>query len=103
MVHGEIVENLPPLKGGGLRKKEEEKEDEIKRNLQIENQSYNDWIFQINCNKLKWVNPRGLIEGKNHCCVSCNKLCLKGNNKTAHWVGYSKLNHYIYNIFKRTA
>ena len=50
------------------------------------NQSWNDWKFQIPWDKLEWLNPRSLIERKNTFCVSSNKLCLKDNNKTAHWV-----------------
>ena len=28
------------------------------------NQSWKEWKFQINWNKLEWVNPRSSIEGK---------------------------------------
>ena len=52
------------------------------------NQSWNGWKFQINCNELYWFNPRSRVEGKNPSCVSTNKLCFKGNNKTAHWFGH---------------
>ena len=51
-------EKLPPLKKRKLSKKAEEKEDEIKRNLQTANQNWNEWKFQIHWNKLEWVNPR---------------------------------------------
>ena len=57
----------------------------------MENQSWNDWIFQIHWNKLEWVNPKSLIEGKNPFCVSTKNVYLKDNSKTSHWVGYSKL------------
>ena len=43
-------------------KKAQEKEDEIKRNPHKANQDWNDWIFQINWNKLDWVNPRSRDE-----------------------------------------
>ena len=33
--------------------------------MQIENQKWNDWKFQIQWNKLEWVNPRSRIEQKN--------------------------------------
>ena len=46
--------------------------------------------FQIHWNKLEWANPISCIEGKNLFCVSSKKLCLKDNNKIAHWVGHSK-------------
>ena len=48
------------------------------------NQSWNEWKFQIHWDKLKWVNPRICIEGKNPFCVSSQKLWLKDNNKTTH-------------------
>ena len=41
--------------------------------------------------KLKWANKRSCIEWKNPFCVSSKRFCLKDNNKTAHWVGNSKL------------
>ena len=42
-------------------------------------------------NKLEWVNPRSCIKGKSTFGVYSNKFSLKDNNKTAHWVGHSKL------------
>ena len=56
------------------------------------NQNWNDWKFQIHWNKLEWINPRSRIEQKKPFCVSSEKICLKYNNKTAHWYGHSKLN-----------
>ena len=84
MLHETINEKLPPRKKLKLIKKAKEKEDEIKINLQMENQSWNDWNFQIHWNELEWENPRSRIEGKNPFLVSSKKLCLKDNNKTAH-------------------
>ena len=55
-------ENLLPLKKSKLRKKAQEKEDEIKRNLQTENQNWNDWRFQIHQNKLEWVDSININE-----------------------------------------
>ena len=69
----------------------QEKEDEIKRNLQMENQSWNDWKFQIYWNILEWDNPGSRIEGKIPFCVSSEKFCLKDNKKNSHWVGHQKL------------
>ena len=73
---------LPPRKKRKLSKKSQEKEDEIKRNLKMENQNWNHWKFQIHWNKLEWVNPRILIEQKNPFCISSKKVCLKDKNKT---------------------
>ena len=55
------------------------------------NQNQNDWIFQIHWNKHEWVNSRSCNEQNNPFCMSFKKLCLKDNNKTAYWVGRSKL------------
>ena len=44
--------------------------DEIKRKIQMANQIWNDWKFQIHWNELEWVNPRIRNEGKNTFCVS---------------------------------
>ena len=32
--------------------------------MQTANQNWNDWKFQINWNKLEWVNPRNCNERK---------------------------------------
>ena len=55
------------------------------------NQNCNEWKFQIHWNKFGWVNPIICIEQKTQFCVSFRKICLKDNNKTAHWFGYQKL------------
>ena len=83
-VNGNKKENkkLTPTNKQKPRKKAKEKEDKIKINLQIADQSCNDWKFQIYWNKLQWVNPRSSIEGKSPFYVSSKKFCLKDNNKT---------------------
>ena len=86
-----LSEKLPHLNKRKIRKKAQEKEDEIKRNLQMANQSCNYWIFQIHWNKLELVNPRNNSEVKNCFCISSKRFYLKDNNKTSHWVGHSKL------------
>ena len=58
----------------------------------MENQSWNEWRFQIHWNKIDWVNPRNSSKGNNPFCVFSKIFCLKDNNKTAHWVTQSKLN-----------
>ena len=57
----------------------------------MDNQNWNDWKFQINCNNREWVNPFSRNEVNNPFFVFSKDLYLKGNNKTAHWVGRSKL------------
>ena len=86
-----IKDKLPPLNKRKPSKKSQEKEYEIKRHLNMLNQSCNDWEFQIHWNKLEWFNPRSFIKIKNNFWVSSRKFGLEDNNKTAHWVGHSKL------------
>ena len=86
-----LNENLPPLKKQKPSKKPQENEDKSKRNLQMANQSCNEWVFQIHWNKLELVNPRNNSEVKNFFCISSKRFYLKDNNKTPHWVGHSKL------------
>ena len=62
-----------------------------KTNVQMANQNWNDWKFQIHWNKHDWVNPRSHIEWKNPFCAYSKTLFLKDNNNTVHWVGYLKL------------
>ena len=57
----------------------------------MENQSWNDWRFQIKWNKLEWVNLRNSNKVNNPFCVSSKKFDLKDNDKTSHWVVHSKL------------
>ena len=86
-----LNEKLPPLKKQKLRKKTQEKRDEIKINLKIANQNWNDWKIHIHWKKLEWVNPRSRNERKNPVFVSSKILCLKCNHKHTHWVGQLKL------------
>ena len=55
------------------------------------NQIWNDQKFQIDWNKLGWINPRNLSEVKNLFCVYSKTFYLKGNNKTSYWLGHYKL------------
>ena len=70
-----------------MRKKAQENKEEIKINMQMANQAWNDWKFQIHCNKIDWVEPRSRDERKNPFCVYF--FCLEDNNKTSHWVDHS--------------
>ena len=67
-----LSNNLPNLKKSKLSKKEQEKEDEIRRNLQKANQYWNDCKIKIHWNKLWWVNPRNCNEQKIQFCVFSN-------------------------------
>ena len=57
-----LGQKLPPLKKIRPRKKAQENEGEIKIKLHKANQAWNDWKFQIQWNKLEWVNPRSRDE-----------------------------------------
>ena len=57
----------------------------------MENQSWNDYKFEIHWSKLEWVNPRSCIGGRKFFCVYSKKFCLEDNSKTAHQVGHLKL------------
>ena len=69
-MHEELNEKILPLKKRKLSKKAQEKEDEIKRNLQMANQNWNNCKFQMHCNKIEWVNQISCIKLKNAFCVS---------------------------------
>ena len=58
--------------------------------MQMANQNWNGWKFQIHWDKLEWVNPRIRNEKKPTLCAF-QKFYLEDNNKTAHWVGHSRL------------
>ena len=91
-----INEKLPPPKKMRLRKKAQEKEDEIKRKIYKANQAWNHWNFQMHWNKFEWVNPRSREE---------RFVCLlwKKNIKTEHLVGHLQLRSLdVDNFFKTT-
>ena len=48
-----LNEKLPPLKKQNISKNSQEKEDEVKINLQMANQNWNNCKFQIHWNKLE--------------------------------------------------
>ena len=51
-----------------MGKKSQEKEDIIKINIKMANQSWNDWKFQIHWNTIEWVNIKILIDVNNTFC-----------------------------------
>ena len=54
--------------------KNKEEEDEIQRKLIEANEEWCDCKFQIQWNKLEWVNPRSLKERKNTFCASLKNI-----------------------------
>ena len=49
---------LTPLSRTKLRKKAQERQDEIQKKLYETNNWWNDWKFQLHLNKLEWVDPK---------------------------------------------
>ena len=52
---------------------------------------WNDWKFQLHWNMLEWVNPKSTTKQVEPFSVSANKFYIKNNDRTAHFVGHSKL------------
>ena len=53
-------------------------------------------------NKLEWVDPKSITKRDKHYSVSSKKFYLNKNDRTAHWVGHSKLKElFINDFFKR--
>ena len=89
MEHEKNNVNISPLKKQNRRKTAQEKEDKIKRNLQMENHSWNEFQFQIYWNICEWINTKNTSEVNNHFGVSSKIFYLKDTIKTSHWVGHS--------------
>ena len=53
-----VAKGLTPLKRSKLRKKSQEKQDEIQIYIYISNKWRNDWMFQLHWNKIEWVDPK---------------------------------------------
>ena len=52
---------------------------------------WNDWKFQLHWNMLEWVNSKSRTKRVKHFSVSSNKFYINNNDRTAHFVGHSKL------------
>ena len=82
---------LPPLKRTKLGKKAKKRQDLIKKEFFVSNMWWNDWKFQLHWNMLEWVNPKSRTKRVKPFSVSSNKFYININDRTAHFVGYSKL------------
>ena len=82
---------LPPLKRTKLGKKAQKRQDLIKKELFVSNMWRNDWKFQLHWNMLEWVNPKSITKRVQTFSVSSNKFYIINNDRTAHFVGRSKL------------
>ena len=52
---------------------------------------WNDWRFQLHWNMLEWVNTKSTTKRVKPFSVSSKKLYINNNDRTAHFVGHSKL------------
>ena len=59
MVYGKSAEGLPPSSRSTLSKKNHKIRRMFFFKLYEANKWWNDWRFQLHCNKLEWVNPIG--------------------------------------------
>ena len=53
---------------------------------------WNDWRFQLHWNMLEWVDPKTTYKRVKPFSVSSKKFYINNNDRTAHFVGHSKLN-----------
>ena len=74
-----------------LSKNTQGKQDGIHKELYEANKWWNDWRFQLYWNNIEWVNPRSLIKRDKPYSVSSETIYFNKNDRTAHWVGLSKL------------
>ena len=82
---------LPPLKGKQISKKAQKRQELIKKKLSQSNMWWNDWKFQLHCNMLEWVDPKTTPKRVKPFSVSSKKLYIDNKDRTAHFVGHSKL------------
>ena len=102
MVYGKSSKVLPPLRRTKISKKAQENQDKIQKKLYETNKWWNDWKFQFHWKKLEWVNTKSLTKSDKPYSVSSKCFYLNKNDRTDHWVGYSKIKELdINDFFKR--
>ena len=52
---------------------------------------WNDWRFQLHWNMLEWVDQKSTTKRVNPFSVSSNEFYINNNDRTAHFVGHSRL------------
>ena len=82
---------LPPLKRTKLSKKAQERDDLIENKHFQSNRWWNDWKFQLHWNMLEWVDPKSTPKRVKPFSVSSKRFYINNNDRTAHFVGHSKL------------
>ena len=81
---------LTPLKRTKLTEKAQERNYLIQKKLFEYNRWWNDWKFQLHWNMLEWVDPKSIPKRVKLFSVS-SKSSMNNNDRTAHFVGHSKL------------
>ena len=91
MVLGKCAKGIPPLKRKKPSKKSQERHDLIQNKLFQYNMWCNDWKFQLHWNMLEWFDPKSTPKRVKPFSVSSKELYINNNDRTAHFVGNSKL------------
>ena len=63
----------------------------IQKKLYECNRWWNDWKFHLHWNNLEWVDPKSTPKRVKLFSVSSKKFYINKNDRTAHFVGHSKL------------
>ena len=93
---------LPPLKRTKLSKKAQERHDYIQNKLYEPNSWWNGWKLQLHWNKIEWVDLKSTPKRVKPFSVSSKKFYMNKNDRTAHFVGRSKLKElYINDFYKK--
>ena len=102
MVYGKSARGLTPLKRKKLSKKAQEIQDEIQKKLYEANRWWNDWIFQLHCNNIGWVDPKYNPKIVKPFSVSSKTFYISKSDRTDHFVGHYKLKELdINDLYKR--
>ena len=81
---------LPPLNRTKLSKKAQDRHDIIKKKYES-NRWWNYWRFQLHWNKLEWVDCKSTTNRVMAYSVSSKRFYIINNDRTAHFIGHSKL------------
>ena len=79
------------MKRKKLGKKAQKRQDLIKNELFLSNVWWNDWKFQLHWNMLEWVDPKTTPKRVKKFSVSSKTFYIINKDRTAHFVGHSKL------------
>ena len=102
MVHGKSAKGIPPLRRTKLSKKSQEMLNEIQNKIHEANKWWNGCRLQLHWHKLEWIDKKSTTKRDKPYSVSSKTFYLNKNDRTAHWIGHSKLKElYINDFFKR--